>query len=67
MFILECWIQELNHQNLWMKIVKVYEIPSKIVSTINMEYSNTVAQVLTPDGDFMNFKKISAESYKEIY
>lgn len=56
MFILECWIQELNHQNLWMEIVKVYGIPTKIISAINKKYTNTVAQVLIPDGD-KEFKK----------
>ena len=39
-----------------MDILKAYGIPAKIVDAINILYQDSVAQVLTPDGDTEFFK-----------
>ena len=39
------------HRGKLMEIFKAYGIPSKIVDALNILYEDSVAQVLTPDGD----------------
>ena len=34
-----------------MEILKAYEVPVEIVDVVNMMYTKTTAQLLSPDGD----------------
>ena len=34
-----------------MEILKAYGIPVEIINAVNMMHTNTIAQVLSPDGD----------------
>ena len=48
-----------------MPILRAYGVPAGIVDTVNMMYTNTTAQVLSPDGD-TEFFEIQAELSREI-
>ena len=44
------------HREKLMEILRAYGIPAKIVDAISILYKDTIAQVLTPDGDTEFFK-----------
>ena len=44
------------HRGKLMEILSAYGIPKEIVSAINILYTNTVARVLSPDGDTDDFE-----------
>lgn len=47
------------HRDKLMEILIAYGIPAKMVEAINILYKDTVAQVLTPDGDTDFFKVVA--------
>ena len=44
-----------GHREKLMEILSAYGVPTKIVEAINILYKDTIAQVLTPDGDTKSF------------
>ena len=42
-----------------MEVLRAYGVPVEIVDAVNMVYSNTAAQVLSPDGDTEFFEILS--------
>ena len=54
------------HRGKLMGIFKAYGVPLEIVDVVNMMYTNTTAQVLSPDGD-TDFFEILVESSQRKY
>lgn len=44
------------HRGKLMKVLKAYGVPDEIIAAINVLYTNTMAQVLSPDGDTAFFE-----------